>query len=527
MTGIVGADRTKQNRNKTKQKKKHRKMQSNMVEKNLRVTWAGKKYTPSSLAAGGRYNPRIPLISAGSDSTQDEMVWADVPVKLGQRLKDGMEKIAMDCLAENAEAVLTFYEQDILEHVVGLQANSKQLRKLLARDAAVETGDPEKYRAQAGSRLAKSSYLGKDPFGDKPLPEELCQAGGEEGSSTEGSASDGEAGTKPAKLLTSEGDLLKTIQDKAYRYARVHLRRIVDEEILTRVAAKEKEVSLYPERFTFHNHRLPWADYRQAVLQDLRKATGLHELMLILSLVRETGDTAHKWMCRLEMGRSILQSRMQTNLSDAVYVKLAVRQFTQTEVTDMARAIMARSAAHREQVTHAVAVARIEALSWADLQVLVESAVTPQRKYRQGDVQVPASERVYTHEQFLARVEPLKKRAKIDKKGRSGSKADKKGKEWIECAKCKAAGITKLSHLRHRTKDCDPKKQAERLKALGKSPKQSRKGQDRGQDREANKGKGCDRCKEAGKPYKSHDSATCYYRPGGKFDQSDIAKKPL
>ena len=54
------------------------------------------------------------------------------------------------------------------------------------------------------------------------------------------------------------------------------------------------------------------------VLEDLRKATGLHELMLILSLERETGDTAHKWVRRLQVGRSILQARMGTNLSDAI-----------------------------------------------------------------------------------------------------------------------------------------------------------------------------------------------------------------
>ena len=111
-------------------------MQSKMVDCDMRITWAGRQYTPSSLAAGGEYDPRIPLVSAEKDRTQDDIVWNDVPRRLKQRLQTGMKRIELDCVAENAQAVLTFYEHDILEHVVSQEANSKQLRKLLARDAA-------------------------------------------------------------------------------------------------------------------------------------------------------------------------------------------------------------------------------------------------------------------------------------------------------------------------------------------------------------------------------------------------------
>ena len=182
-------------------------MQSKMVDCDMRITWAGRQYTPSSLAAGGEYDPRIPLVSAEKDRTQDDIVWNDVPRRLKQRLQTGMKRIELDCVAENAQAVLTFYEHDILEHVVSQEANSKQLRKLLARDAAAERSDPEGFKAQAGTRLAKSSYLGKDPFGDKPLPEEMYEDPGDSSTEEEASSSDEEA-EKPARLLSSEGDLL-------------------------------------------------------------------------------------------------------------------------------------------------------------------------------------------------------------------------------------------------------------------------------------------------------------------------------
>ena len=234
-------------------------MQSKLGDNSMRITWAGKGYTPSSLAVGGEYDPRIPLVSVEKDRTQDDIVWNDVPRQLEQRLQAGMSKIELDCIAENAEAVLTFYENDILEHVVGQEANSKQLRKLLARDAVTEKIDPAEFKAQIGAKLAKSSYLGKDLFGDKPLPEELYEDA-EDSSSGEGTPSEAEGEEAPAKLLSSEGDLLRTIQDKAHRYARVHLRRIVGEEIWARVAAKEQEIGLHPEKLSARNGRLPWKE---------------------------------------------------------------------------------------------------------------------------------------------------------------------------------------------------------------------------------------------------------------------------
>ena len=43
------------------------------------ASWAGSNYVASSLAPGGTFNPRIPLISALVDGTEDELVWDDIP----------------------------------------------------------------------------------------------------------------------------------------------------------------------------------------------------------------------------------------------------------------------------------------------------------------------------------------------------------------------------------------------------------------------------------------------------------------
>ena len=60
-------------------------------------------------------------------------------------------------------------------------------------------------------------------------------------------------------------------------------------------------------------------------------------------------------------------------------------------------------------------------------------------------------------------MQPAKKRQRVNPKDKA---KNGKGREWIECELCKKAGITKLSHLKHLTKDCDPKKREARVKEL-------------------------------------------------------------
>ena len=71
------------------------------------ASWAGNDYVASSLAPGGTFNPRIPIISALVDGTEDELVWDDIPENLRKRLKAGTQRITNDCMVESAEAVAT------------------------------------------------------------------------------------------------------------------------------------------------------------------------------------------------------------------------------------------------------------------------------------------------------------------------------------------------------------------------------------------------------------------------------------
>ena len=58
----------------------------------------------------------------------------------------------------------------IIEHVLDKQADTKALKNLLQRDPTCEEshGSNKRY---PGGKLAKSSWVGRDPFGDEATPE--------------------------------------------------------------------------------------------------------------------------------------------------------------------------------------------------------------------------------------------------------------------------------------------------------------------------------------------------------------------
>ena len=94
----------------------------------------------------------------------------DVPPKLQQQLDKGLLLIGDDCLKENAEYVLEVFQTIILEWVISKEVSDKRLRKILANNPFLESLDPDTVgQLTADSRIAKSSFLGQDPYGDKPV----------------------------------------------------------------------------------------------------------------------------------------------------------------------------------------------------------------------------------------------------------------------------------------------------------------------------------------------------------------------
>ena len=117
-----------------------------------------------------------------------------------------------------------FFEDICLRHVIQQEIAGKTLSKLLERNPAIETKDPESgKKLTAKGLIAKSSIIGQDPYGDKALPEMTA----EEGEAVDGTVS------KAVRIL------LMNVQDKNYSYLTAHLGRIVDANLMVRVKQEE------------------------------------------------------------------------------------------------------------------------------------------------------------------------------------------------------------------------------------------------------------------------------------------------
>ena len=492
---------------------------------NHSMSWAGRTYRPNSLTTRGRFNPRVPSVSEDKNA-EDELIWYDVPKKLKERLDKKSQKITVDCIKENAESILRFYESDVVEHVLEMQMHNKAVRSLVMRDHEEEQKNPKDYVNEAARKLAKSSYLGSDPFGDKKLDDTLFDEFVDDPL---------DPSTKRYEL-SAKGSLLKSIQDMCHRYARVHLQRVLSKNIKERVRDMERKDAATPSRLNnFHNKRRSWSTYREKVIEDLLSDSGLHVLGIILSLERESGDTAARWVQRLSIGRQMLATKMGTNLSDQVYVELATRQLTDLEQVDMARILLNKDVS----LTPARAKAQIKLKGWVDFEHLVRKCVAQEKDYQHGDARVPYEERVFTLEQ-ARHLPPKKKPRKTENANKQGKEGKGGGgkprrKDWIECSKCKAAGITKMRHLNHLAKDCKKELREKRAKEVRERAKKARDGK-AGKERKANsrqqqgdgggRGNGreqrgeipqCSDCKQAGRPHIGHVKADCLYKKGGPW----------
>ena len=137
------------------------------------------------------FDPTLPCAS-GEETARDVLVMVDVPKQLVERLEKKPQEIGPNCLFENAESILRFYEEDIVLHVVRHEVKDKRVHELLQRGEDDTSGPADM------SRTDRSSYLGKDPFGDDGGTKNV-------------------AGLKPEQLT-----LLRNLQDRCHTCARVH-----------------------------------------------------------------------------------------------------------------------------------------------------------------------------------------------------------------------------------------------------------------------------------------------------------------
>ena len=179
------------------------------------MAWAGTAHSQEQAlhephAIAQAFNANVPMrIRQGKPEVGDEAVRADQPDDLRIALKAGLSTIHPAVLRENAELLLEWYEHVIIEHILGRQADDKALAYLLRRDPEVEASNPEaKGKRYGNSRLSKSSWIGRDPFGEEVPPPAATSS-----------------------KARAQQLLLQDVQDACYHYARVHVHALLDPEI--------------------------------------------------------------------------------------------------------------------------------------------------------------------------------------------------------------------------------------------------------------------------------------------------------
>ena len=500
-------------------------------------TWTGVHRSnldaPTSDNIARTFTPSKPMKMPGAEN-KDLLVSVDIPTKLKEALADGLQPIGLTCLRENAKLLLRLYESMCLEHVLTQQVETKAFAKLLVRDPAYKSGDQPAvaYDGWDLQKVAKSSFLGRDPWGDNALPEPAIA----------GIEANEEEGTEavPAKY-SKEQLLLMDIQDRMYAYLTTHLWRILDESINVDIRAQE---ILYDNdeggiREQAARKRMPWKEYKRLVVELLPKTSGLYELGLLLTLHRKNGETPRKWAQRLALGKMAVEDK-DVSMPDAIYVEILLKYMTLPELNSLAREEQLRkisSGGSGESLAARLrpATARLKLFDskLAPLLLLVETTLKNDRSYRCYMHKHIDANRLFTAEQAREYAKhkgtPTGGQSR-PKRGRDGQKMLKRGQE---CLKCKKAGLTG-DQILHDTKKCDPRRRARNIRHLleGKKPnsakkksfsdRQKRPQRKKFREQRANtwtsKGSSneCRLCKNAGRRFR-HPFAQCKYRKGGAW----------
>ena len=293
------------------------------------MAWAGTGIKVNTLTGEGAFDPTVPIDQPGEEG-DDALIWADVPEALRKRLMQKPQQVTEDCLMCNAKGILRLYENDITQHVIKQQLRGEQLSSLIRRQGAYrDEGADSELRATSG-KLAKSSFLGQDPTGERPIPDSLWEDEDE---------------------LSEKGALLKDVQDTVWNYLRVHLTRILSKDVLARVQAQEEMYRNFPlMKEGLHNNRMPWSEYKQLITYLLPRDTGMYVLAKVLTMVREDAESAQSWAQRMHKGRRRVSKRMQTNLSDACYRELLFQGLTKKEQGELVKAQIQRAQLHKHEV---------------------------------------------------------------------------------------------------------------------------------------------------------------------------------
>ena len=454
-----------------------------------------------------RFTPHQPMQSAGI-TPERVKAWLDIPKQLKETVDSGKISIGTTCLKENAELIIGLYEDMCLQHIIGMQIQDKTLGKIIRDNQPIELANPSDHGLQEpGKRIARSSLLGQDPWGDEKVPDDPEQIAG-------------------VTTYTRMQTLLKRIQDDNYLYLTTHVKRLLHKDIYLNVKNEEVRYELNTNnvRTNSKRDRMPWKRYKDVVFELLPVQIGLHELRILMTLNREDRESAQSWVQRLTEGKRLLEEK-NIQLPDILYVQLAIDYLSNKEKTSLSETV--GSAASRARSTRQKLLRKLFNLPYDKMVTIVGNRLGVTADYRLTTQARILKQVIFTEAQakkyFSQSSKPQQVATPPKRKRRSDS-----SKPIPQCSKCLKAGL-RGRRAQHKTENCKDeirekavKKLKEHLqkKANGSNPSAKRHNSNGGSagkpKRVFHTDQECSSCKRAGRKYR-HDPRKCKFAPGGEW----------
>ena len=453
-----------------------------------------------------RFTPHVPMQASGI-SPERAKVWLDVPKRLAEGIGSGKVVISTTCLVANAKLAIGLYEDICLNHVIDMQIQDKTLSKLMRPNRAIEAANPDEHGLdEPGKRIARSSFLGQDPYGDEEVP-------------------DDPDADEDDETYTRMQTLLKRIQDDNYLYLTTHFRRILHRDIFLNVKNEEAvyEADTRGVRSATDRNRMPWARYKTVVIELLPIQVGLHELRIMMTINRENYESVHSWLQRLTEGKRVLEEHGIT-LPDAIYAQLAIDYLTNKEKTDLTAKV---GSPHQRSIYTKLKLKRmLYDQTFDKINKIVRNTLGFHSDYRLTIPNRLLKQVVFTEAQARKYLEGGHKpqaKAAPKKRKRETNQSAPKG----PCDKCTKAGL-RGRRAAHKTEDCVKAirdknvrklKEHQQKKLAGNQPAKRARAEVQKpstQKKVSFADLECGPCKKAGRKHR-HDPRKCKFAPGGEW----------
>ena len=495
------------------------------------------------------------LIRPTAQDLKERVVRERMSAELLRKLEEFSAKVSRKTPQYKFQILTDWLEHEVLEMILKRQVQSKTYYSILKSDVQLEEKKGVRGSVASASQIAKSSLLGRDPFGDeRNLPEECYDTtydkddlteveviltrtpreptGTEESAGAE--SKDAEAATEAVpsaqkdpgegqeetrrgrivrpprdeatatRRYNKEGMLVKRIQEQARDAIKVAIFYLLDDDLGTVIRKREQQYRRSAElRERSPRGCMPWKEVKDMVVARITEAAGWTELETLCKTRRADSQQPVSWVQTLNHGKEIVES-FGHSITDSAYVAKALGDFMHVEVGEVEKYYLQTCRLDDPTMTMETAQSKLRSETWEEFSKMVDDSLTNStRKYRKQNTTSSKSDKKKNKD---------KKDTGEDKQKTKKRKAREPVKVKNPCKKCINLGLTSQAES-HEEKDCDPVK---REAALRRKNNRAPRGRgDRGQSNPPRKKQpkvSCHYCEEAGRKKTNHKPENCLYQ---------------